>query len=928
MKYIFDWKEYAKTAREAVAEGCVLLRNENHALPICKGETISVFGRSQFNYYKSGTGSGGMVNTPYVVSILDALDEEEEINVNPVLRQVYEEWIETHPFDIGKGWANEPWCQEEMELSEEVVKAAASASDLALVILGRTAGEDKDNSAAEGSYLLTQEEKNMLAVVCKEFDRVAVILNVGNVIDMQFVEEYKPQAVMYVWQGGMEGGHGVADVLTGRVAPSGHLTDTIVKSIDDYPSTVHFGAEIFNEYWEDIYVGYRYFETAAKDKVVYPFGFGLSYTTFSQNVNAFRATDRTVEVDVTVTNTGDVSGKEVVQVYYAPAQGALSKPVRNLIRFEKTKELAPGEKQQLTLTFAIDEMASFDDSGVTGHAFSYILEKGEYGIYVGTNVRDAQKAGSVTLTEDRVVEQLTEACAPVQAFDRMVIKVNADGSVEEIAEPAPLRTIDLKKRIEEKRPESLAYMGDKGYRFKDVMEGKVSEMDYLAQLSDHDLICMTRGEGMCPAKVTPGIAGSFGGVTKTLESFGMPIAGCSDGPSGIRMDCGTKAFANPNGTLLACSFNLELVERLYQWEGMELLLNKIDMLLGPGMNIHRNPLNGRNFEYFSEDPYVTGKMAAAMLKGMAKYGVTGTIKHFATNNQEYNRHIIDSVVSQRALREIYLKGYEIAVKEGGAYSIMTAYNPLNGIWTAGNYDLTTTILREEWGYEGIVMSDWWAKMNDDAGDAPNIRKTQYMIRSQNDLFMVVQDAESNPLNDFAEKGLEEGTITRGELLRNAQNILKVLMRSPAGKRAIGEEPEFEVVNAPKVEEVEKNVMPAAEIGLEGYLDLTGLKTEAGSVNQFALRLPIKGIYTVTIKMKSDLSELSQSSMTIFANKIPLMTITINGTGGQWIEKEFELESFVSIDSYVDLAFAQSGIQIGEIHVVRTRDVVKRHLSIE
>lgn len=928
MKYTFDWKEYARTAREAVAEGCVLLRNEKRALPICKGETVSVFGRSQFNYYKSGTGSGGMVNTPYVVSILDALDEEKEITVNPVLRKVYEEWVEEHPFDMGSGWANEPWCQEEMELSEDVVKAAAEASDLALVILGRTAGEDKDNSAAEGSYLLTQKEKDMLAIVCKEFDRVAVILNVGNVIDMQFVEDYKPQAVMYVWQGGMEGGHGVVDVLTGKVSPSGHLTDTIVKSIDDYPSTAHFGAEIFNEYWEDIYVGYRYFETAAKDRVVYPFGFGLSYTTFTQKVDTFRATEKNVEIDVTVTNTGDVVGKEVVQIYYAPAQGALSKPVRNLIRFEKTKELQPDESQQLTFVFAVDEMASFDDSGVTGHAFSYILEKGEYVIYAGTNVRDAVKAGVVTLSEDRVVQQLTEACAPVQAFNRMVLKVKEDGSVEEIAEPAPLRTIDLKKRIEENRPEGMPYTGDKGYRFKDLMERKASVKEYLAQLSDHDLICMTRGEGMCPARVTPGIAGSFGGVTEKLRSFGMPVAGCSDGPSGIRMDCGTKAFANPNGTLLACSYNLELVERLYQWEGLELLLNKIDMLLGPGMNIHRNPLNGRNFEYFSEDPYVTGKMAAAMLKGMAKYGVTGTIKHFATNNQEFNRHSVDSVVSQRALREIYLKGYEIAVKEGGAYSIMTTYNPLNGIWTASNYDLATTILRREWGYEGIVMTDWWARMNEDAGDPVNIRKTQYMIRSQNDIFMVVQDAEGNSLNDCSQEGLDDGTITRGELLRGAENILKVLMRSPAGRRAVGEEPEFEVVNAPKVEVVEKNVMPASEIREEGYLDITGLKTEAGSVNQFPITLPEKGVYTVWVKMKSDLSELSQSSMTIFINNIPMKTITINGTAGEWIKKEFTLESFVSIDSYVDLAFAQSGIQIGEIHVKRTGEVYKPHLSIE
>ena len=433
---------------------------------------------------------------------------------------------------------------------------------------------------------------------------------------------------------------------------------------------------------------------------------------------------------------------------------------------------------------------------------------------------------------------------------------------------------------------------------------------------------------MCSSKVTPGIAGSFGGVTTSLEKFGMPIGGCADGPSGIRMDCGTKAFLNPNGTLLACTFNTQLVEELYQFEGMELLYNKIDSLLGPGMNIHRNPLNGRNFEYFSEDPYMTGIMAASMLKGMAKYGVTGTIKHFACNNQEFSRHLADSIVSQRALREIYLKGYEIAVKEGGAYSIMTTYNPLNGIWNASNYDLNTTILRNEWGFDGIVMTDWWAKMNDCPGDEPHIRKISMMIRSQNDLFMVVSDSIANPLKDDAPQALAEGRITRGELVRNASNILSVLMRSPVGKRAIGEEAEFEVLNEPKTEEAVRNIMNPVEILEEGTFDLTGLKTEAGSVNQYAMRIPRSGIYTVTFKMKSDLGELSQSSMTVMINKIPLRTITISGTNGEWVERSIELESFVAIDYYLDLAFRQSGIQIGEIHAVRTRDVYKPHLSIE
>ncbi len=927
MKYIFDWKEYAKTARATVAEGCVLLRNENKALPIREGERVSVFGRSQFNYFKSGTGSGGMVNAPYEVSIPDAL-KEENIELNTSLMKVYEEWIEEHPFDKGTGWANEPWCQEEMELTQEVVSAAAACSDLALVIVGRTAGEDKDNYAGEGSYLLTATEEKMLASVCAAFSRVAVILNVGNVIDMKFVDKYEPQAVMYVWQGGIEGGHGVADVLMGRVAPSGHLTDTIACDIEDYPSTMNFGNETKSFYQEDVYVGYRYFETAAKDRVMYPFGYGLSYTTFAQEVIAKAQQGDVISVTVKVVNTGDVAGKEVVQVYYQPPQGTLCKPVRNLIRFAKTKELQPGEEQSIAFSIDVTEMVSFDDSGVTGFKNSYVLEAGEYIVYTGQNVREAEAVMTITLQEMRVVEQLQEACAPVEAFERFVFKINPDGTVEKKTEAVPLRGIDLKKRIVDNRPQAPEYTGDKGYRFKDVMAGTVTKEEYIAQLTDEDLICMARGEGMCSSKVTPGIAGSFGGVTISLEKFGMPIGGCADGPSGIRMDCGTKAFLNPNGTLLACTFNTELVEELYQWEGMELLLNKIDTLLGPGMNIHRNPLNGRNFEYFSEDPYMTGMMASAMLKGLARYGVTGTIKHYAGNNQEYNRHGVDTIVSQRALREIYLKGFEIAVKEGRAYSVMTSYNPLNGIWTAGNYDLNTTILRDEWGFDGFVMTDWWAKINEDFGDTPNISNLSLMIRAQNDVYMVVSDSATNPHKDDAQTALAEGRITRGELARNASNILSVLMRSPVGKRAIGEEPEFEILNAPKAELLEKNIMNPVEILDEGYFDLTGLKTEAGSVNQFAVRLPKKGIYTVTFKLKSDLGELSQSSMTIFTNNIPSHTITINGTGGEWITRQIDLESFVAIDSYIDLAFAQSGIQVGEIKAEYKDRIVKPHMGIE
>lgn len=926
MKYTLDWDEYASVARQAVAEGCVLIKNEDDVLPIKKDTKVSVFGRIVFDYYKSGTGSGGMVNAPYIVSIMDALKEEKSISLNEDLIKVYEDWREENPLDRGKGWASEPWCQKEMEVSDELASKAAAQSDMALVVIGRTAGEDQDNSVTEGSYLLTKGERQMLSVVCSHFNKVAVVLNVGNIIDMNWVNEYKIQSVLYVWQGGMEGGHGAADVLMGRVNPCGKLSGTVAYSIEDIPANKNFGNEFEDIYEEDIYVGYRYFETAAKDKVMYPFGYGLSYTTFDINsVCTFEGDDK-VKVVSTVTNNGKVAGKEVVQVYYNPPQGALSKPVRNLIRYAKTKELNPGESQELSMTFSMSEMVSYDDNGVSGNANCFILEKGEYKFYAGNNVRDAKEIGSFVLNDTVVVEKLQEALAPVKPFNRMVIKVNGD-NVDIVEEPVSCRTVDLAKRIKESIPADRECTGDKGYKFADVLEGKVELDTFLDQLSDLDLIHMSRGEGMCSSKVTPGIAGSFGGFTKRLKEFGMPIGGCSDGPSGLRMDCGTEAFAMPNGTSLACSFNTELVGKLYDFAGKEIRFNKVDTLLGPGINIHRHPLNGRNFEYFSEDPYLTGSMAVTELNALHKYNVTGTIKHFAANNQEHNRHEMDSVVSQRALREIYLKPFEMAVRESGAYCIMTTYGKINNIFTASNFDLCTTVLRDEWGFEGMVMTDWWAKCNYENG-YESIKNTAAMIIAQNDIYEVTADAETNGNGDNSEEALAEGIITRGQLLRNAKNICIALMKSPVALRMTEGEDEIEILNKPKSNRPPINILPISYVDESGNatLDITGIKTTAGSDNQFPINVPEKGTYALHIKMKSDAGELSQTTLNVFSNNMLVQSFTINGTNGEWIVKDANFEVFVSRDVYIDLAFAQSGIDVDSITVSMVEKLNKKRFE--
>lgn len=924
-------QDYAAKAREAAAEGAVLLRNEKQTLPLAPEEKVAVFGRSQFHYYKSGTGSGGLVNTSYVSGILDALEADEGICVNAQVKKVYEEWLKEHPFDAGAGWASEPWFQEEMPLTEELVGDAAKKSDTGIVVIGRTAGEDQDNKVEAGSYLLTEEEERMLELVCRFFEKTVVLLNVGNVIDMNWVEKYRPSAVLYVWQGGQEGGFGVLDVLKGKVNPSGKLPDTVVYDVHDILSTEEFGNPKRAVYSEDIYVGYRYFETFAQEKVQYPFGFGLSYTDFEVQTKEIAAQGMfdcdhpCVTIRVSVTNIGSVAGKEVVQVYAGAPQGKLGKPEKSLCAFAKTKLLAPGECQELVLKIRAYDFASYDDAGVTGKKSAYVLEPGAYVFYVGTDVRGAKKAGSMDVPELIVLQQLQEAMAPAEKFEVLHPVCGKPGKAGETTwqaayVPVSVRSINLEARMKENLPKTYEYTKDRGYRLCDVAEGKVSMEQFIAQFSDEDLAAIVRGEGMCSSKVTPGIAGAFGGVTESLKSFGLPVAGCSDGPSGIRMDCGTFAFSMPNGTLLAATFNEELCRELYEWEALELRKNKIDTLLGPGMNIHRNPLNGRNFEYFSEDPFLTGKMAAAQLRGMHKYNVTGTIKHFACNNQETNRHGVEAVVSERALREIYLKGFEIAVKEGGAYSIMTSYNPINGFWSASNYDLLTTILRKEWGYTGIVMTDWWAKGNF-AGETGSLQNTAAKARAQNDLNMVNPDA-SDMECDNAMEMIRSGRVTRGEYQRSAMNICRYLMRTPVFERMLHGESELDEDLKSMVFEGGEVITKTLEwhIDGEGTLDGEEIDRNKGAVNLISVSTKDRGLYQLSITCRAAASEeeLAQIPVTVFKDKEMVGTVTVTGADKEW--KTYTMDQLppgFQNNFYLKLFFGQGGMEIKEIRMTMT-----------
>lgn len=903
---ILDWSKYLETAEKVASEGIVMLENKNNALPLSGDKPIAIFGRIQLHYYKSGTGSGGMVNVSKVTGITDGLIEA-GVKIDTELLDVYKKWDELNPYDMGTGWGNEPWSQEEMPLDDETVSRSAEKCDTAIVIIGRTAGEEQDAKIEKGSYLLTDTENDMIDKVHRAFKKVIVLLNVGGLIDMSFVDKYNPDAVLYVWQGGMTGGTGVANVLTGKISPCGKLPDTIAYEIKDYSSFSNFGSTDRNLYCEDIYVGYRYFETFARKKVRYPFGYGLSYTDFEIIPEKNICNADSVTFFIKVTNTGNYIGKEVVQVYCKQPQGKLGKPEKVLCGFAKTKTLAPQESQTVEIKVNYYDIASYDDSGVTGHRFCWVLEKGEYTFFVGNSVRNVKIACSCGIEETNGLKKCSQAMPPVMGFERIKPIQTENGYVVE-KENVPLLEFDEEKRRIENLPDEIPYTGDKGIKLIDVKNGRYSMTEFIAQFSDYDLSCIIRGEGMGSPKVTAGTASAFGGVSENLVNFGIPAGCCDDGPSGMRLDCGTKAFSLPNGTMIASTFNRELMTELFELTGLEMSANKVDCLLGPGMNIHRHPLNGRNFEYFSEDPFLTGEMAAAELKGLHKSGVTGTIKHFCGNNQETNRHYVDAVISERALREIYLKGFEIAVKSGNADSIMTTYGSVNGVWTAGNYDLNTTILRNEWGFTGFTMTDWWANVNS-RGNEPDKNDFASMAKAQNDVYMVCADGSSGDDNTLTE--LEKGTLLRCELQRNAVNICNFLMGTHAMARLCGNEEAVEIINRP--DDSAENDAPVIFYELDGNLklDLSEIKAEKGTNYSFALTVKNAGYYDVIITASSTQSEVAQIPVTLFAMGTASGTFTWNGTNGLPVSYSKEIPMFSRFTA-IRLYFAQNGLDIHSI----------------
>lgn len=780
-------REHVELSRRAAGEGMVLLKNENHCLPLQKGTKVALFGKGCIDYVKGGGGSGD-VTVAYTRNLYEGMkikEKEGKVSLFHELAGFYEDNVREQ-YALGA----EPGMTREPELPNQLLEKAKAFADTAVVAICRFSGEgwdrkceigedfDRLDYAAKhillskeifenGDFSLTNREVELVETVKKNFPHVIVVMNVGGVVDTGWFKDCDSiSSVLMGWQGGMEGGLAMADVLCGDVNPSGKLADTFAAALEDYPSTEGFHKSWdYVDYTEDIYVGYRYFETipGAGEKVNYPFGFGLSYTDFSIKVLDAGEKQGSIRIFAKVTNTGKCAGREVVQIYYSAPQGKLGKPAKTLAAYRKTKLLHPGEPQTLHIFFEVSRMASYDDLGkICAHA--YLLESGKYDFYIGNSVRNVEKLDfSYYVDEMTVTEQLSSKGAPCRLSQRML----ADGSLEELPVWERQEECGLERQKKDTlegvmpairgaerrlREERVSENGET-YCLMDVAEGKVSLDKFMDQLSDEDLIYLLGGQP------NTGVANTYG--MGNLPEYGVPNIMTADGPAGLRIkpECGVTTTAWPCSTLLACTWDEELVEKIGAAGAKEVKENNIGIWLTPAVNIHRSPLCGRNFEYYSEDPLVAGKMGAAMVRGIQSEHVGASVKHFACNNKETNRKSSDSRVSERALREIYLKAFEIIVKESQPYTLMSSYNLVNGVQASENKELLTDILRGEWGYEGIVTTDWWT-----CGE--HYRET----KAGNDIKMATGYPER------VKEALEKGYISREEIVLCAKRILEMVLR--------------------------------------------------------------------------------------------------------------------------------------------------------
>ena len=797
--------EHENEVRHLAGECMVLLENDG-VLPFSdKIKKIALYGTGARHTVKGGTGSGD-VNVRKTVSIARGLEEAG-------FEIVTEDWLDRYDRDLEE--AQKTYLKKLKDMSDEtgepsvilgfkhpfqepeqpiVEETDIKEADAAIYVLARNSGEGKDRRAEKGDYYLSDRELQNIRFMTEHYKNCIVLLNVGGVIDLTSLKAIEGvQAIMLVGQTGNMGGYAVADVLTAKTIPSGKLTDTWARSYEDYPSSATFShrdGNLDDEYYSDgIYVGYRYFDTFGV-MPLYCFGYGKSYTEFEIKTMNVTADEKQVQVEVEVTNIGDkYPGKEVVQVYYSAPDGIMEKPTQELAGFAKTKLLAPGEKDVVTITFATTNMASFD-----AYDAAWVMEEGEYTIRVGNSSRNTEAVAVIDLDEQVTTLQLKRLMRDTIAVRELhhmipIFDIEFDFGVPAIPFRIMLQAENFKKELVEYEVMRRTLMDkrkDEVLTLEDVKAGNATLDELTAQLTVEEMaeLCVgterRNGDGNVIGSASSGVPGAAGDTTSSLlETRKVPNLIQADGPAGLRLE--TPCTAIPIATTLAQSWDMNLIHRMGELVGEEMKQLHVDLWLAPGMNIHRNPLCGRNFEYYSEDPVLTGLCAATETKGVqSQKGKGTTIKHFAGNNQEDNRMFTNAHISERALREIYLKGFEIAVKTAQPYAIMTSYNLINGVHSANNYDMLQNIARDEWGFEGLVMTDWYTSqdttemgMVSPSGKYSHSSSVQ-CIKAGNDLQM--PGCQQN-VDDIVEAVNEGKEITKADLQRCAKHILSVALKT-------------------------------------------------------------------------------------------------------------------------------------------------------
>ena len=807
--------EHRKVARRAAAEGIVLLKNEDNLLPLKAGSNVALYGAGAGRTIKGGTGSGD-VNERENVSVFQGIKnagfqvttEDWIASYDKIYENARQEWKRSILSKTGEGadtmdffsvYSTTPF---KMPAGDQVQKPAEDA-DTAIYVLSRIAGEGSDRTADKGDYYLSDDEYQILADICAYYKNVIVLINAGAQVDLSFMDEFENiKALLVIVQPGMEGGNAVADILSGKVNPSGKLADTWAYEYEDYPNSEKFSHNNGNVqtelYEEGIYVGYRYFDTF-EVPVRYGFGYGLSYTDFEiSNYRLVKISAEKISISASVKNTGKVSGKEVVQVYASLPGGTLEKEAHRLAAYAKTAELKPGETEEVTMEVTVDALTSYDEESA-----AWILEKGFYGIWIGNSLASAKLCGGMKLDATVTKRQVKNLFPLKQDLEEIVQEPSRTAkraeTAEKLAGEQAMTVLEL--HAADITTETVEYKKN-----ADLYEREA--MDFVNTLTEEELIDLAAGD---PGKAQGGnlgaagisVPGSAGETHRCAVDKGLASIVLADGPAGLRLmkyyhvnegsivsmpfefslegglfydDSrelpGERYYqyctAIPVGTLLAQTWNQELIREVGAMIGTEMEHFGVTLWLAPGMNIHRNPLCGRNFEYYSEDPYVSGMIAAAMTEGVqSNYGCGTTIKHFACNNQEDNRMGSDSVVSERALREVYLKGFEIAIRQAQPMSIMTSYNLINGVHAANNYDLCTESARNEWGFKGAIMTDWTTTEQGDNCTASGC------MRAGNDLVMPGCFGD----HDNMHKELAEGTLKIEDLKACIARLVSVIWKS-------------------------------------------------------------------------------------------------------------------------------------------------------